>query len=108
MLLTREHHARRYADAFRELALVAQPRPEHARHALHRYVVRMDASGWHASRDEIVAALRAENVGAMAPHGNGAGAQLFALPLFAAMSDRDADDVIAAMWKIAVRYAERS
>ena len=86
-------------------------------HAWHLFTILVDR------RDEFMAALRDENIGsglhfepvhtmtayrslgASLPETESAGARILSLPLFPGMSDEDADDVIAAVRRIAGRLS---
>jgi dTDP-4-amino-4,6-dideoxygalactose transaminase/glycosyltransferase involved in cell wall biosynthesis/SAM-dependent methyltransferase len=130
LLAIRQKHARRYDQTFRGLPLLFQPRPAGdgpVRHSLHLYVVQPIDGRWALSRDRLVEALRAENIGAavhyrpvhltryyrerygfaegMLPHAERAGRWLITLPLTPSMSDSDVDDVIEAVGKLAAAYA---
>lgn len=120
MIARRRRLARSYDDALRDLSgvrpLAARPG---VRHGYHLYVVRIDRDRLGVDRDEMFAALRrqgiAANVHYMPVHlhpfyreryGTGPGdcpvaeaawAEILTLPLFAAMSDAEADRVIAAV-----------
>jgi perosamine synthetase len=100
-------------------------RPDVA-HAYHLYVVRFDVDRMRAGRSEIYAALRAEGIGVnvhylpvhLHPYyrrtfGTGPGdcpvaereyERIITLPLFPEMTDRDADDVVAAVEKVVRHY----
>lgn len=100
-------------------------RPE-VEHSYHIYVVRFDTVKLGVSRAEIFAALRAENIGVnvhyipvhlhpfyrrtlgtregLCPVAEAAYDCILTLPIFPAMSDQDADDVIAACVKVAAHY----
>ncbi|HUP32018.1 MAG TPA: DegT/DnrJ/EryC1/StrS aminotransferase family protein [Gaiellaceae bacterium] len=99
------------------------------RHALHLYLLVLDPDRFSVGRDEIVAAIRAENVGAAVhyrplhlepyfterlghapedfPNALEAGRRVLTLPLSPGMSDEDADDVVHATLKVLRRYAHR-
>ncbi|GGF91393.1 UDP-4-amino-4,6-dideoxy-N-acetyl-beta-L-altrosamine transaminase [Paenibacillus abyssi] len=91
----------------------------------HLYVIRFDAGRFNASRKEIFEALRAENIGVhvhyipvhlqpyyqklgylqgSCPVAEAVYQQIITLPLFPRMTDRDAEDVITALRKIAAYY----
>ncbi|HJZ54164.1 MAG TPA: DegT/DnrJ/EryC1/StrS family aminotransferase, partial [Gemmataceae bacterium] len=89
--------------------------------------IQLEEKRWHASRDRVVRALRAENVGAVVPdppayrsravrwwfrdpgrrypNTERATGALIGLPLWAGMTEGDAEDVIAAVVKVAAAYA---
>ena len=119
----RREIAARYTQAFAEISGVDIPRvrPE-ATSAWHLYPIRVNAANLGASRDEIFRALRAENIGVNVhyipvhlhpyykqsfgfrmgeyPIAEAAYEQLISLPMFHGMSDRDVEDVIAAVHKV--------
>jgi dTDP-4-amino-4,6-dideoxygalactose transaminase len=127
----REQLAARYDSRLAELPGVSiQPRslPGHTvRHALHLYLLLLDLDRFGVERNDIVAALRAENVGAAIhyralhlepyfveafghrpgdfPVAAAASDRVLTLPLFPAMSDEDADDVLDAVERVVTRYA---
>jgi dTDP-4-amino-4,6-dideoxygalactose transaminase/glycosyltransferase involved in cell wall biosynthesis len=128
-LATRQEYAARYDEAFRELPVKMQKRPaagNETRSSLHLYVLQLDPARWSVSRDDVVAALQAENIGAavhypplhlttyyrerygfsagMLPHAESAGATILTLPLSPGMTRWDVDDVIDAMLKVAAAY----
>src|SRR5262249_50426096 len=93
-------------------------------HALHLYVVRVDAGRAGASRDEYQRALAAENVGTSIhflpvhrltafrdvahgplPVAERAGAEVLSLPLSPAHSDDDVLDAIDALRRVHARFA---
>ncbi|MEZ5317448.1 MAG: DegT/DnrJ/EryC1/StrS family aminotransferase [Vicinamibacterales bacterium] len=120
----RERLALRYDEAFDRIEGVRrQPRPAGgARHALHLYVLILDPACFRADRDEIVMALRAENIGAAIhyralhthpyyrdrfgyvpgdfPVAEAIGRQILSLPLTPGMTEADADDVVEAVTKV--------
>ncbi len=99
----------------------------HVRQAWHIFPVLLELEKLTAERDTILAALRAENIGAavhyvpaywhphyerlgyrrgLCPRAERAFERLLTLPLFPAMSDADVDDVLEAMRKV-LRYYQR-
>ncbi|MFN0136254.1 MAG: UDP-4-amino-4,6-dideoxy-N-acetyl-beta-L-altrosamine transaminase [Phycisphaerae bacterium] len=92
-------------------------------HAYHLYVVRIDADRFGVSRDDVFAAMRERNIccnvhylpvhlhpfyrerlgtrPGTCPNAELAGEQILSLPMFAAMTDGDVEDVIAALRQIA-------
>ncbi|MBN1992345.1 MAG: DegT/DnrJ/EryC1/StrS family aminotransferase [Anaerolineae bacterium] len=129
-LARRETIARFYDRSFADLpGVTRQWRPDNIqkhRHGLHLYVLIFDPVQFAASRDEIVTALRAENIGAgvhytalhqetfyrhllqlsdgaypMAEH---IGANVLSLPLTPGMTDQDAQDVVDATYKVLEAY----
>jgi len=115
--LRREEVAGRYDSAFAGLPVRLQARPDPAggdRHGHRRYVVRLNEDRWRAPREDVVRALEAERIGAATVHaatGEGlpnarrAGRTMLALPIYAKMTDRDAEDVVRALTKVAAVYA---
>jgi perosamine synthetase len=125
-LQRRAEIARRYRVALGALPGVALPAvaPD-VRHAWHIFPVLLELDRLVADRRTVLAALRAENVGAavhyvpvywhpyyqargyargLCPRAERAFERLVTLPLFPAMTDRDVDDVVAAMAKVLGRY----
>lgn len=117
-----------YDRAFADLS-AARPlatRPSRT-HAYHLYVVQLTLERLRADRAKVFAALRAENIGVnvhyrpvhlhpyyrerlgtkpgMTPVAEAAYPRLLSLPMFATMTDGDADDVVAAMGKVTEAYA---
>lgn len=128
-LSVRELYASKYDQFVDGLPARHQPRPadlECNRHSLHLYVVTLDPGRWSRSRDEIVAALLAENVGVAVhyralhvepyyrrkygyspndyPNAWRVGENSFSLPITPAMSEADIESVIYAMRKVATAY----
>jgi dTDP-4-amino-4,6-dideoxygalactose transaminase len=127
----REELALRFDAAMASIEVVqVQPRtiPGHdVRHALHLYLLLLDVDRLRASRNEIVAALREEGIGAAIhyralhlepyfierfghpreafPHAAALSDRVLTLPLSPGMTDADADDVIAATQKVLGAYA---
>lgn len=127
LLERRRSLARRYMDAFAELAsLRSQKVDAPDEHAWHIYPVMLDPDMIRVDRDHIIRALRAEGIGAnlhyppihLHPYyrerfGFGRGDlpitervtdQLMTLPLFPSMSARDQDDVITAVCRVLQFY----
>ncbi len=124
----RQTIARRYDAAFADLKAVRPlaVRPD-ASHAYHLYVIALDLDRLRVKRDAVFAALRAEGIGVnvhyipvhlhpfyrkrfgtgpgMCPVAEAAYERLISLPIFPAMTDSDADDVIAAVRKVMQAYA---
>jgi UDP-4-amino-4,6-dideoxy-N-acetyl-beta-L-altrosamine transaminase len=120
--------ADRYTIALSNLQGIALPAAlSHVRHAWHIFPVLLDLEGLAADRGTILAALRAENIGAavhyvpvywhpyyealgyrrgLCPRAEAAFDRLLTLPLFPAMTDADVDDVVAALRKV-LRYYRR-
>jgi dTDP-4-amino-4,6-dideoxygalactose transaminase len=115
-----------YDEAVSDLAGITRlARDERDVHALHLYVVRVDAQGAGATRDEYMHALRDENIAtsihflpvhklsyyrerfpeqASLPIAERAGDQVLSLPLSPAHSDDDIADVIAALRRVHERF----
>jgi len=128
-LSIREKHAAVYDRAFSKIPGVRrQPRPNDDlnRHGLHLYVLILDPEQFRVDRDQIVAALLAENIGAAIhyralhthpyyrdrfgykpedfPHAANIGRNIFSLPLTPGMNDKDVNDVIEAIYKVLNAY----
>jgi perosamine synthetase len=131
----RDELARRYRDRlgdsrFVELPALPKDRdtaPPDARHGWHLFVVLLRLDRLAADRDQLLKALRAENIGVTVHYplvyrhpfyaerfGYGAGlcpsaeaveGRLMTLPLFPAMTDSDQDDVLRALDKVFSYYA---
>jgi dTDP-4-amino-4,6-dideoxygalactose transaminase len=129
-LTMRERYAHLYDEAFEDLPVRTQPRPrdlELNRHALHIYVLTLEPGTLRVSRDRLVEALRAENIGAGVhylplhehpfykekhgykpsdfPVAHAVGEHILSLPLTAGMSAQDAEDVALAVRKVLAAYA---
>ena len=126
----RERIAQTYTQAFRDLPGVTPPvvRPG-VRHAWHLYMLRLNLDELDAKRDEVFAALRAENIGVHVHYvpvhlhplyrerlGTRPGQfpaverfyeRLLTLPLFPTMTDRDVQDVIEAVEKVVSWFAAK-
>ena len=125
----RRRHVAAYDAAVAELPgiepLVRDPRD---RHALHLYVVRIDAERAGADRDAYQSALREEQIGTSIhflpvhrltyyrerfpeqpplPVAERAGAEVLSLPLSPAHSDGDVGDAIEALRRVHARFAGR-
>lgn len=138
-LAIREVYAAVYDAAFAGLPVRTQYRPPikdstssngdeaaRDRHALHLYVLMLEEGAFRASRDEIVDALLAENIGAAIhyralhlhpwyrdtyryrpddfPHAHRIGEHIFSLPLTPGMGWADGQDVITAVQKVLTAY----
>jgi perosamine synthetase len=121
--------AARYDAAFADIAAVRPlaVRPE-ASHAYHLYMVRLSLGRLRADRATIFQALRAEGIGVnvhyipvhlhpfyrqrfgtgpgLCPVAEAAYEELITLPIFPAMSDQDAEDVITAVAKVIDWYIQ--
>jgi dTDP-4-amino-4,6-dideoxygalactose transaminase len=125
----RRRYVAAYDTAVAELAgitpLVRDPRDHHA---LHLYVVRIDAEGAGADRDAYQRALREENIGTSIhflpvhrltyyrerfpdqprlPVAERAGDEVLSLPLSPAHSDADIEDAIDALRRVHARFTGR-
>jgi perosamine synthetase len=127
-LARRREIAAGYTKAFRDIPGVVQPavQPE-ANPAWHLYPIRLDLAKLTADRRQIFRALRAENIGVNVhyvpvhthpyyrehfgykggefPVAEDAYERLLSLPMFHAMTDQDAADVIQAVGKVLRHYA---
>src|SRR5262245_36014924 len=126
-LKRRAELAERYQAALAGVAGVALPtvRP-HVRHAWHIFPVLLELPRLSVDRRTVVAALRAENIGValhyvpaywhpyyealgyrrgLCPRAEAAWERLLTLPIFPAMTDADADDVVTAVRKVLGHYA---
>ena len=121
----RERHVAAYDAAVAELDGIAPlARDPRDLHALHLYVVRVDADRAGATRDEYQRALVVENVGTSIhflpvhrltwyrerypvslPVAERAGAEVLSLPLSPAHSDEDVEDAIAALRRVHEHFA---
>lgn len=119
--------ARRYDAAFGDLPLAPLITREEVVHAYHLYVIQLALERLSVDRDQVFRALRAEGLGVnvhyipvhlhpfyrrrfgtepgRCPVAEAAYERILSLPLFAGMSDTDADDVIAAVRKVLGAYA---
>jgi len=129
-LETRERIWATYDHAFAGLPGVEVREPiaePGSRHARHLYTLALDLEGLECDRGRFMSALSAENIGSGIhfvpvhlhqyyrdtygtrrgdhPHAEHIGDNTLSLPLSAAMSDADAQDVVAAVTKVARRYA---
>jgi dTDP-4-amino-4,6-dideoxygalactose transaminase len=118
-----------YDAAVAELAgITPLARDARDRHALHLYVVRIDAEGAGAGRDAYQRALREENIGTSIhflpvhrltyyrerfpdqprlPVAERAGDEVLSLPLSPAHSDADVEDAIDALRRVHARFTGR-
>jgi perosamine synthetase len=127
-LSRRREIAAQYTQALREIAGVIVPAArDEVSPAWHLYPIRLDLAKLTADRAQIFAALRAENIGVNVhyipvhlhpyyrerfgfrdgdfPVAEDAYSRLISLPMFHAMTDADASDVIAAVSKVCEAYA---
>ena len=121
----RQQIAQRYDKAFAAIKGVTPlAKRSDVSHAYHLYVVLID--GLKASRDEVFNALRAEGIGVNVhyipvhlhpyyrenfgtkkgqfPNAEKAYEQMLSLPIFAGMSDSDAEDTVKAMEKVCAAF----
>ena len=128
-LAIRERYAQVYDEAFGAMPGVClQPRPTdgETRHALHLYVLILDLAQFSVTRNEIVNALLAENIGAAlhyralhthpyycetygyAPEDYSiaytVGESIMSLPLTPCMTEADLQDVIEGVSKVLTAY----
>jgi perosamine synthetase len=126
LLKRRAELAQRYrAELAAEPGLRLPAVLSHVRHAWHLFPVLLEPERLRADRRTILAALRAENIGASVhyvpvywhpyyqargyqrgscPRAERAFERLLTLPLFPSMTDGDADDVLAAVRKVLAHY----
>lgn len=127
-LLRRRQIAARYASAFRELAGMTPPAVRaDVNPAWHLYPIRLNLEKLSADRAQIFRALRAENIGVNVhyipvhrhpyyrdrfgyrvgecPIAEDAYERLISIPMFHGMSDRDVDDVVAAVRKVLAAFS---
>jgi dTDP-4-amino-4,6-dideoxygalactose transaminase len=132
MLARREQLAARYdapVDSWEDVSRHHRPATRsEGRHGLHLYSIVVDPASVTVSRDHLLAALRAENIGAAVqyepihrqpfyarlldrpdedlPSASHLGAWILNLPLFPEMTGNDADDTLEAVGKL-LRYYRR-
>lgn len=127
LLKRRELIAERYAGVLSGMELVKVPAvlPD-CRHAWHIFPILLEIQRLSAPRDTVLAALRAEGIGAtvhyvpaywhpyykalgyrrgLCPRAEAAYERLLTLPLFPGMTDADVNDVLAALRKVLGYYA---
>jgi perosamine synthetase len=119
----------RYDERLGDLALTLPMTPDGTEPSWHLYVVRLPLERLSADRDQIFAAMRAENVGVNVhyipvhrlgyyarltgrrpeefPVAEDAYARLLTLPLHPGMTDEDVDSVARALEKVLGRYEAR-
>lgn len=128
-LTIRERYAQTYDEVFVDLPGVGlQPRPTDgwSRHALHLYVLILDLAQFSVSRNDIIEALLAENIGAALhyralhthpyyqetygyapedyPLAASVGESILSLPLTPCMTEADVQDVITGVVKVLAAY----
>ncbi len=122
-LKRREHIWKMYTDAFSDLPEIEIPPEEnHIRHARHLFIILLNLEALTISRDEFMAALKAENIGCGIhfkaihlhkfyrekfgykrgdfPNAEWISDRTLSLPLSPALTDEDVHDVIEAVRKI--------
>jgi len=127
-LARRRKIAARYNAAFRYMPALRIPAVQHeCSPAWHLYAVRLELEELSSTRDQVFQALRAENIGVnvhyipvhLHPYyhdrfgckggefqvAESAYERLMSLPLFPGMSDRDVEDVIAAVRKVLTHFS---
>jgi len=119
--------AERYAAALADQRALRIPAvTSQGRHGWHIFPVLLEIEQLTVGRDTVLAALRAEGIGVtvhyvpvywhpyyaargyrrgLCPHAEAVYERLVTLPLFPAMTDRDVDDVVAALAKVLGYYA---
>jgi len=126
--LARRKIAERYNNAFNSLdSIIPLKVQQGISHAYHLYVVQIDEEKFSVDRSQIFRALTAEGIGVnvhyipvhlhpfyreklntregMCPNAERAYGRILSLPIFAGMTDEDADDVIKAVEKVYSAYA---
>lgn len=125
-LAKREAIAERYLVALKDLPGLTLPRVvADVRHAWHIFPVLVEPERLRVGRDEVFAALRAENIGVtvhyvpaywhpyyarlgyprgLCPIAEDATSRIFSLPIFPGMTDADVEDVVVALWKVLGHY----
>ena len=127
-LARRRQIAAHYTSEFRSMTGVVAPvvRPD-VNPAWHLYPIRLDLTKLSAGRGELFQALRAENIGVNVhyipvhrhpyyrdrfgyrggefPVAEAAYERLISLPMFHGMSDNDVEDVVCAVRKVVMHYA---
>lgn len=127
-LARRREIVRKYQEGLAECEQLELPRePSGCESAWHLFVIRLRLERLRVNRDQVYQALRAEGIGVNVhyipvhlhpyyrqrfgwrpgqfPAAEQAFQRLLTLPLFPRMSDRDVEDVIAAIQKVVAHYA---
>ncbi len=122
-LRIREKHWRRYNEAFSEVPQITIPlEEENIKHARHLYTILLDLDRLKITRDQFIAALKAENIGTGVhfralhlhsyyrktfgwkrgdfPIAEYVSDRTVSLPLSAKLTEKDVDDVIKAVQKV--------
>jgi perosamine synthetase len=119
--------AERYAEVLASVPQVTMPAvSSHVRHAWHIFPILLRLEQLRADRNTILEGLQAENIGAaihyvpaywhpyyealgyrrgLCPRAEEAYERILTLPLFPTMTDRDVEDVVAALRKVLTYYA---
>jgi perosamine synthetase len=128
-LARRRQIASRYDAAFRNLPELFRPQVcDDVKPAWHLYPVRLELEKLSVDRDQVVRALRAENIGVNVhyipvhlhayyrdrfgysggeyPVAESAYCRLISLPMFHGMNDEDVEDVIRAVEKVLAGFAK--
>ena len=127
LLKRRAAIADRYTAALDGMSAVKAPLVQsHGRHAWHIFPVLFELERLSVDRDTVLAAVRAEGIGAavhyvpaywhpyyaargyrrgLCPRAESAYERLLTLPLFPSMTDADVDDVLTALRKVLGYYA---
>jgi dTDP-4-amino-4,6-dideoxygalactose transaminase len=119
---------KRYMEAFAGLpAILPAPLRDGDRHALHLFTLIVDTDNLNASREQVLAALQAENIGVGVhytavhlhpyyretygfargdfPSAEFISDRTISLPFSTKLTDKDVDDVISAVRKVLMSYA---
>jgi dTDP-4-amino-4,6-dideoxygalactose transaminase len=121
----RAHIWNRYDEALVDLPLECPRQPQDGAHALHLYTVQLQLEQLRVGRDEVFAALRAENIGCGVhyialhlhplfsslpngtqpfPNATRISERTLSLPLGGNLTDGDVDDVIEAVTRVLSAY----
>lgn len=126
-LTIRKNYVERYNHAFEQYPEIQRLHPQPGiKHAHHLYIVLFDTERLAASRDQLMKAIQAENIGigihfravhlhpfyrktfgfvpGELPVAESASERLLSLPLYPAMSEQDVNDVIAVVGKVIRAY----
>jgi dTDP-4-amino-4,6-dideoxygalactose transaminase len=122
-LRIREKHWKRYSEAFSQIGQITIPlEEENIKHARHLYTILLDLDRLKITRNEFIAALKAENIGTGVhftalhlhsyyrktfgwkrgdcPNAEYISDRTVSLPLSAKLTEEDVDDVIKAVQKV--------
>lgn len=122
----RQEIANAYREAFANLPLSLPASGKEVTHAWHLFIILLELQKLSVDRDEVLRALRAENIGATwhyppvhlqplyreklgfkegtCPHAEALTERMITLPLFPAMTDGDVQDVVTAVQKVLHYY----